>query len=202
MKLIFEFQFNDKIIEFDLGGTEVMVNATEMAGIYKKRPIEYLKQKETKRYLEVLQKSEFGQFRSDSESLLNLVNADLKYENDLRSKDGVLILRTAKGKGVDGGATWMHRYLALDFAGWLDPEFKLWMVVTIDKLIHEYGQQTKDTIVKKAKLHDKKEVLIRKLQTVREYQELVLVDQNIRRLTTAFAKFQKQKDNELRSKWN
>jgi len=202
MELIFEFQFNDKIVEFDLGGTEVMINATEMANIFNQRPIQYLRQKETKKYLSVLQKSAIGDFRSAGNALLKLTNADMVFENDIRSEDNILILRTSKGKGVDGGVTWMHRYLAIDFAGWLDPEFKLWMVVTIDKLIHEYGQQTKDTIIRKTKLQDKKEVLIKKLMGVKEYQDLVLVDQDIRRLTMAFTKFQKQKGNDLRTRVN
>jgi len=56
----------------------------------------------------------------------------------------------------------MHRYLALDFAGWLDVKFKVWMIITIDNLLHEYGQQTKDTVSRRAQLHNKKETLIKK----------------------------------------
>lgn len=37
---------------------------------------------------------------------------------------------------------------------------------------------------------------------VKEYQDLVLVDQDIRRLTIGLTKFQKQKENDLRERMN
>ena len=202
MGQLFEFQFNGKVIEFNLSETDVMVNATEMAKLYGQRPYAYLRQQETKKLIEELQKMPFKAFNCVGDTHLNTLNTLFSFEVGINSADNVPILHTKKGRGGDGGATWMHRYLALDFAGWLDVKFKVWMIITIDNLIHEYGRQTKDTVCRRAKLHDKKEALIKKLMGVKEYQDLVLVDQDIRKLTIGLTKFHKQKENDLRVRVN
>jgi hypothetical protein len=78
------------VVEFDISGTDVMVNATEMGKIFGKRPVDFLKQDGTKAFIEEL-KVPFPAFRSDAESLLNAGNADLPEES---------IVRTARGKGA------------------------------------------------------------------------------------------------------
>ena len=200
MEQFFEFQFNGKVVEFNVGEADVMVNATEMAKLYEQRPYAYLRQQETKKLISELQNSHFRAFNCVGDTQLSALNTLSSSKGALVSADNVTILRTEEGR--ENGATWMHRYLALDFAGWLDVKFKVWMIITIDNLLHEYGQQTKDTVSRRAQLHNKKETLIKKLMGVKEDPDLVLVDQDIRRLTIGLTKFQKQKENDLRERMN
>jgi hypothetical protein len=125
-----EFEFNKQVIEFDISGAEVMINATEMGKIFNKEPYDFLKQEGTKRYIQEL-KSAIPTFRTDAESELNAGKGILKDEN---------VVRTDRGKAVDGGSTWMHRQLALKFAAWLDPKFEVWVYQTIDKLLFDHAR--------------------------------------------------------------
>lgn len=53
----------------------------------------------------------------------------------LESKTGNPVL-TVK-HGGSGHGTWMHKYLAYDFASWLNVEFKLFVYNVFDKAINE-----------------------------------------------------------------
>jgi hypothetical protein len=61
-------------------------------------------------------------------------------ENDLNSKERNSVLIQSRGKN---GGTWMHPYLFIDFAMWLNPKFKLQVIKFVyDELIkyrHEAG---------------------------------------------------------------
>ncbi|TXI14318.1 MAG: KilA-N domain-containing protein [Pedobacter sp.] len=143
MQQIFEFQFNGKVVEFNVGETDVMVNATEMAKLYGQKPYAYLRKQETKKLIKELQKTPLRAYNSCvGAAQLNALSTLSSSGRNITSENSVTILRTIVG-GKKKGSTWMHHYLALDFAGWLDAKFKLWMIVTVDKLLHEYGKRTK-----------------------------------------------------------
>ena len=137
---LLEFNYENQIIEFDLSGEEVMINATEMGKVFNKKPYEFLRQEDTKRFIEELKRS-IPAFRSVAATLLNAGNAVLPSENDVRSvaneeeiTDLSSIYHTVKGKNADGGSTWMHRLLALKFAAWLDPNFEVWIFSKIEEI--------------------------------------------------------------------
>lgn len=174
---LLEFQFGNQVVEFDISGTDVLVNATEMARIYGKVPYDFLKQEGTKRFIEEL-KASFLENRSDLKSERDAGNALLGDEN---------IVRTDRG-GDDRGATWMHRQLALKFAAWLDPKFEVWIFRTIDQLIYEHTRRTTDELKEKAKLMDRKAELIQELQANGLFQEYSLIEFKLRQISNRVGK--------------
>lgn len=100
----------------------------------KKRIDKYLDYSVTKEFVEALREAELEKVKSPSqgEFILPLV-------------DEIKVIETKRG--VNGG-TWVHPYLFLDFAMWLNPKFKLWaMSVIEDKLIelrNEAGDRFKE----------------------------------------------------------
>lgn len=104
-------------------GKNVMVNATEMAKSFNKRPAKWLELPSTKEFLAAL--------------------------TDVRKSDFALI-QTDKGGINGGGGTWMHEDVALEFARWLSPAFAIWCNDRIKELL-KYGmtatQPTLDEMV-------------------------------------------------------
>lgn len=92
-------------------GENVMVNATEMAKPFNKRPAKWLELPSTKDFLAAL--------------------------SDVRKSDFALI-QTDKGGINGGGGTWMHEDVALEFARWLSPAFAIWCNDRIKELL-KYG---------------------------------------------------------------
>lgn len=103
------FSYNGNEVLFDIKD-DVMVNATQLAKIYGKRPNDYLSLPATNQ-------------------LINAITR--KYgiaENQL--------VRTERG-GIAPG-TWMHRLIVVDFCQWLDIDLKLWCTEKLDELM-QYG---------------------------------------------------------------
>jgi phage antirepressor YoqD-like protein len=103
------FSYNGNKVLFDIKD-DVMVNATQLAKIYGKRPNDYLSLPATNQ-------------------LINAITR--KYgiaENQL--------VRTERG-GIAPG-TWMHRLIVVDFCQWLDIDLKLWCTEKLDELMR-YG---------------------------------------------------------------
>lgn len=86
-----------------------MVNATEMAKAFGKRPVDYLR------------------LPSTSELIKAIVRKSHISENQL--------VTTQQGSTINGGGTWMHEDVALDFAQWLSVDFKLWCNDRIKELL-------------------------------------------------------------------
>lgn len=107
---VMTFDYNGFPIEFSLQ-ENVMINATEMAKIFGKNVANYLRNDETKRFLNAC-----------------LLNANSHLINVTSYQDLVI---TRKKSG-----TWFHRIVALEFAAWLDPSFKLWVYATIETLLY------------------------------------------------------------------
>jgi phage antirepressor YoqD-like protein len=91
-----------------------MVNATEMAKAFGKRPVDYLKTKSAKAYV----------------SFLNSQSDDIHSEHNTLSID---VLRVVNGGKHNG--TWMCEDLALDFAQWLSLDFRHWVNLRIKELL-------------------------------------------------------------------
>lgn len=67
---------------------------------------------------------------SNTKELLTAIYSEMDDTGIPVSKDGAFIM--TRGKGVNQG-TWMHPYLFIDFAMWLNPKFKLQVI----KFIHD-----------------------------------------------------------------
>lgn len=103
------FSYNGNDVLFDIKD-DVMVNATQLAKIYGKRPNDYLSLPATNQ----------------------LINA-------ITRKHGIAenqLIRTERG-GISPG-TWMHRLIVVDFCQWLDIDLKLWCTEKLDELMR-YG---------------------------------------------------------------
>ena len=103
------FSYNGNEVLFDIKD-DVMVNATQLAKIYGKRPNDYLSLPATNQLISAITR---------------------KYgiaENQL--------VRTERGGMAP--ATWMHRLIVDDFCQWLDIDLKLWCTEKLDELMR-YG---------------------------------------------------------------
>ncbi len=111
MKTI-EFLYQETTIHFLVNPLDknVMINATEMAKPFNKRIDVFLKTQQTKEFIELLKFPPVG---------VNL---------DPISKENII-----QTKGRSG--TFFHRELAIEFAMWLDPIFKRWIINKIDEVL-------------------------------------------------------------------
>lgn len=97
-------QYSGHMISFDEGA---WFNATQAAAFYGKRPIDWLKQKDVKEYLDLL-----CQFHKVTQNHF---------------------IKTRRGKNV--GGTWFHPKIAIPFARWCDPSFAIWCDDQITKIL-------------------------------------------------------------------
>lgn len=104
MNNVIPFHYEGQAVRFN---SEGWINATDVAKRYEKRPIDWLKQDETKLYLAALADA----LNCDPESLLE----------------------TRRGRYQSG--TWLHPKLAVSFARWLDLKFAVWCDLHIDALL-------------------------------------------------------------------
>ena len=90
-----------------LNKDSLMVNATEMAKAFGKRPVDWLKTQSANNFVNVYSK------------VKNITLADL--------------VRVTKGGDTSG--TWLHQDIALEFARWLSPQFAIWCNDRIKELL-------------------------------------------------------------------
>jgi hypothetical protein len=140
------FEFNGQQVEFDLSSANIMVNATEMAKIFGKRVENFTRIDTTEAFI--------------SECLKN---ANSRYLGVQKMED-LIVSKQRSG-------TWMHRVLALKFAAWLDPEFELWVYITIDKLM--FGSTRTDLKEKAAAELRRREIHERLILTNPDYAEMI-----------------------------
>lgn len=101
------FQYQNSPITFSKDG-DVMVNATQMAKPFgKKLPADFLRLGQTQDFIDALS-TRYGISHTDISNVAN---------------------------GGTNPGTWMHQKLALKFAGWLSPEFELWVYDRIEELL-------------------------------------------------------------------
>lgn len=153
---IMKFEYGETAVEFDFSEANVMVNATQMAKIFDKQVIAFLRNETTKAFINECLKSENSHF------------LNVKTEDDLVS---------SKQKS----GTWMHRVLALKFAAWLDPAFELWVYVTVDFILFGHYREVEANLKESAKRRNRIAELMNKLQQNEEYLELEQLEAEERR---------------------
>lgn len=163
------FSYNGNDVFFDIKD-DVMVNATQLAKIYGKRPAEYLR-------------------LPDTVKLINAITR--KYgiaENQLvvTSKGGN-ISDMGKSHIVDNQqGTWMHRLIVVDFCQWLDIDLKLWCTEKLDELMRYGMTATQPTLEQMINNPDLVISLATQLKSERE--EKVRLEQEKKRLEDKAAK--------------
>lgn len=105
------FSYNGSDVLFDTRD-DVMVNATQLAKIYGKRPNDYLSLPATNQLINAITRK-YG--ISENQLVISKV-----------------------GSSHNGGGTWMHRLIVVDFCQWLDIDLKLWCTEKLDELMR-YG---------------------------------------------------------------
>lgn len=144
---VLHFIYNDQEVDFlPTGKDNVMVNATQMGKIFGKLPKDFLKNDDTKAFINECLKKENSPYLSVKNEL-DLVNS--------KQKSG----------------TWMHRILALKFAAWLDPAFDLWVFVTIDKVINHHFREQQEALLEKITIKQEKEQ--KKTELLAKYPEMI-----------------------------
>ena len=89
---------------------DVLVNASEMAKTFNKNPKDFLKLKETEKFIDTL----LVYLNSEKEI------SSYKYEDIVFVKDE---------------SVYMYRKLAIKFASWIDMEFSIWFFETVDDIL-------------------------------------------------------------------
>lgn len=120
------FSYNNHVVSFyPLSHKQSsMVNATDMAKAFNRRPNDFMSLESTKRFIDA--------FKSDTRN------------------NGITLYTTIKGhhsSGIKQG-TWFYEDLAIKFAAWLNPFFEVWMVQHIKELLRT-GQTSISEISRK-----------------------------------------------------
>lgn len=110
MNNVIPFHYKGEPVSFN---TEGWINATDVAKRFGKRPVDWLKQEETKQYVAAMAEA-------------------LGLESKV-SQDHFGLVRTSRGGKSPG--TWLHPKLAVVFARWLDLKFAVWCDLHIDALL-------------------------------------------------------------------
>lgn len=170
------YEYENKQIEFLLSG-DMIVNATEIASVYDKRVYEFTRREETKEFINKLSKRSIGDFKDGDFPYLKSKFKDLDEKNIIKSVNGVPILITIPGRE---GATWMHRWVAIDFAMWLDMDFKIWIIEKIDYLLINFSNKQMELLNKKQELIKRRDEIIERNQTNPDVLELNQIIDDIR----------------------
>lgn len=155
--IISNLDFNGCLIQLTQSdGFDTMINATEMwkslgGGVKNKQPYEWLRLPSTVEYLEALKSepgiSRFTSSNSTPRNLLDCMGLRITLCNSLEDigycqesepgKNHFTPVITIKGHYSDGTrpGTWMHRWVAIRYAQWLDPRFAVWVDSKIDELL-------------------------------------------------------------------
>lgn len=143
------FSYNGNDVLFDTKD-DVMVNATQLAKIYGKRPNDYLSLPATNQ----------------------LINAITRKYGIAESQ----LIRTERGGTAPG--TWMHRLIVVDFCQWLDIDLKLWCTEKLDELMRYGMTATQPTLEQMIDNPDL--VIHLATQLKREREEKVILEQQNR----------------------
>jgi len=176
---VYEFKGNQ--IEFQISEKEIMPNATKMAKCFEgKRVFNFLKSETTKEFLKVLEEK-YGNkvFNYSKSSNKNDENLDFNYGDSRNKNDENLdfgfevsenILKVSTGRY---GGTWMHEILALEFASWLNPHFKLWIYETVHNLIIGVYQKLIESYVEFQKADEEEKLIKEELRNFPKYLDLL-----------------------------
>lgn len=124
------FQYNGNDITFRLANGEVMVNATQMAKSFGKKTRNWLDLDSTKKFLECL--NDFYLAKNS-----HLLSQQSDNESRVRISDTSNLIITKPFSPKNGGGTWFHEDVALEFSRWLNPEFAIWCNYKIKEMVNK-----------------------------------------------------------------
>lgn len=124
------FNYGDTAVTFRTVDGSLMVNATQMAKPFGKRPNDWLNLLSSKAYISAL-------IEAKQPTSVTSVNGSL-YSKRVRVralKLGNLVVTSVGGRG--GGGTYFHEDIAIEFARWLSPAFAVWCNDRIKELFRQ-----------------------------------------------------------------
>jgi hypothetical protein len=132
MQQITTLQYNGFSVMFQ---DDAFINATAIAKQFGKRTENYLRTNETKEYVSALQKWLFPTDNSNALKSVIEQNQDVSVALKSVTEQNQLVI-VKGGSTENGGGTWLHPKLAVNFARWLNADFAVWCDMQIDKLLH------------------------------------------------------------------
>ena len=147
------FLFGEHSITFEFDDKNVMVNATEMAKPFGKLVNDFTRIKQTESF----------------------INECLKNGNSrFLSREELLIVSQKSG-------TWMHRFLAIKFAAWLNPAFELWIYETIDQILfsryQKHEQSLRQSAQRKRRIEELREIVLNESPKAFEELETLIAEE-------------------------
>lgn len=106
-----KFNYDGNIVTVEFQDGQKLVNATEMAKPFKKRPADFLRNKGTQAFI-----------------------LALRHSRETKGEIGDVLRIVRHGDKALRG-TWLNEPLALKFAAWLAPEFEVWIYERIHHLL-------------------------------------------------------------------
>lgn len=141
------YNYGDNPVDFGFNH-DLLVNATEMVKIFDKNIAEFLRLPSTQKLISALERSYIRPYSTSDKSTKahndDQITGNIKH----RSSDLVPLVIIRRG-GEDGGSTWLHRYLAIELASWLDIDFKIWTLRIIDQLLSNYANARRELMIRK-----------------------------------------------------
>lgn len=175
-----------------------MISATDMARIYRKKAVHFLRLESTQRKILNLQRR-FKHKQKGVRDLHQSASLTVDFGADLHQSPAIdnRILHLNKR------STWMHKLLAIEFAQWLDDDFWIWCVEVIDETLWggskgqiEYIQYKRKLLNELAQWEAKVEELEKKLRELEILKELEEAKKNVKslkaRLASLESRFNKQ----------
>lgn len=153
----------------------MMINATEMAKVYDKKVEAFMRNDDTKSFINECLKSENSRFIS------------VEKEEDL------VISRQKSG-------TWMHRILALKFAAWLNPRFELWVYSTIENLLFgRHVEREKSLELTMSLQNEAREIIDKEVRTVEDFDRYLQIERELKRQMSVRRSLTSKSMSEMRS---
>lgn len=171
--------FGGKNIEFDalIADGNVMVNATQMAKIFKREVAGFLKTDTTRNFVIAACRAE-----------------NLPSENEF-TPEGKIIKVVSSGRN---NGTWMNRIAAIKFAAWLDADFEYWVYSTIEEILFGFSKEQDKSIRRAVVLTQKLNELEKKMDKTGEDFELYMkLDQQLKNERTVRAQNTKARFREI-----
>lgn len=114
------FEYNNNPVSFYQKDDAVYMNATEMAKRFNKKPNDWIRLKSTQQFSEVV-----------------CVDTGIPVTE---------LIQVVQGGASNRQGTWLHEIMALDFAQWLSPKFKLWCMERLKELMTHGFTATPDKL--------------------------------------------------------
>lgn len=169
---ILDFLYQETEIHFLVhpGDKNVMVNATEMGKAFGRRTSNFLRNGDTKDTISALERTLIGvnsNEENQSERTHIVAHSDLKIVDD-RGHMGI----------------YFHRLLAIDFASWLDKDFKVWILLKIDEVVFGNYKEHWDAHVwqeAQTKERDRLEAILKVYPTAKDFNLYLDACKNIKK---------------------